>query len=174
MMIPPQKVFYDGVLKLMPNHILGIFKREPHISFTQCDKYAYIGSEGVTKGKPDWDALAARYGTGDNGGVYIGFDDMGNRRDDHSPVWQAESFGSTNPCISSRGEMKRITINGWKLDTYTIQAIRRRKVKSSPIIDECIIENAIQGLLVKDGHFLLGKRGGQDQPGTLNVLPGEV
>src|SRR3989338_1242541 len=143
MMIPPQKVFYDGVLKLMPNHILGIFKREPHISFTQCDKYAYIG-----------------------------IDDMGNRRDDHSPVWQAESFGSTNPCISSRGEMKRITINGWKLDTYTIQAIRRRKVKSSPIIDECIIENAIQGLLVKDGHFLLGKRGGQDQPGTLNVLPG--
>lgn len=149
----------------MPNHILRIFgEQEPEVEYTLREGYAHLDDALLTNaGTPDWQKLAVRYGTGKNGGVYIGFDDLGNPRADNSPPWQEINFATQDPTIKE----SVVAVAGQRLDSYTIQAIRRRKVDGRGLI-----ENAVQGFLVRDGYFLLGVRGGQDQPGTLNVLPG--
>ncbi len=155
----------------MANHILlsCTWKDTVTFNYIQQPEFAYLSEipSALDQGKVQWDFLAHHYGTGKAGGVYIGFEDDGSPSKVNNPPWQEIVVGSLDPQVHRNDNAVRIDITGIKLDSYTIQAQRRRKVASNSVI-----ENAIQGLLIRDGKFLLGIRGGVDQPGTLNVLPG--
>lgn len=140
------------------NKILGVFSEPPKVTFSQSNSYSYLDQTLLANGKPNWEMLHKKYGSA----VYIGFDKDGKPLEDNSPPWQEIVFASPNPIIVG----DKVSVNGMKIDSYTIQALRRRKVKFTGIT-----ENASHGFLVKDGYFLVGVRGGQDQVGTLNPLP---
>ncbi len=167
----------------MVNEILAIFDKKHSREWNISDETIGIGSkqsgefahisvipDACIDGEVQWEVLAQYYGTGDNKGVYIGFESDGSPRKDNSPPWQEINFGSADPeIIRSWLGITRISVSGMKLDSYTIQAQRR---KILPVKDSDVTENAVQGILHDGGQFMLGVRGGQDQPGKLNVLPG--
>ena len=153
------------------NNILRMFEKgsKPPIRYNNSQGFAYLDSDTFRNGKVQWDVLAEKYGTGKDGGVYIGFEDDGSPRKDNSLTWQEINFGSANPVpVRDNTKSQYISLDiTAKLDSYSIQALRRGVLKRGNIV-----ENAIQGILVKDGYFLLGSRGGQDQPGKLQPMPG--
>ncbi|HIH10618.1 TPA: NUDIX hydrolase [Candidatus Woesearchaeota archaeon] len=156
----------------MPNTILNIFEKDTAVKvhYTRHSRFQYLDEvpDAVVNGEINWDVLQQRYGTGREGGVYIGFESDGSPKLDESPPWKELCVGSRNPLIISRDDRTLVDLQGYPLDSYTIQAQRRRKI--SLVLE--FMENAVQGLLVRDGQFLLGIRGGMDQPQKVNVIPG--
>ncbi|HLD00836.1 MAG TPA: hypothetical protein VJC39_03770 [Candidatus Nanoarchaeia archaeon] len=154
----------------MPNYILATFdknKTPPVIAINSGSGFAYLTVNDKTgNDQVDFAALAKKYGLGDPDSKFtlFGYNKDGTANKDYFP-WQEINFSSLDPTI--RG--KYVLVTGQMLDSYTIQAIRNRVILVGP---EDTIENAIQGLLVKDGQFILGGRGGTDQAGTLQPVPG--
>ncbi len=159
----------------MPNKILSILRNK---SFPITWEISTDSGFGYLEDLPtavnsdrtvNWEVLARHYGTGDKG-IYIGFEADGSPRKDQSPPWQEINFGSVNPQveIGSQGSAYIISLVGKKLDSYTIQAMRRHKITPR----DNFIDNSVQGILVKERKFLLGCRGGYDLSGTLQPIPG--
>ena len=152
----------------MPNYILAIFDKTgpaPNIVYNTAPGFAYLQEADIVDGKVDFARVGQRYGLGSpkTTFTFFGFNKDGTPNQDYFP-WKEINFSSPNPRVT--GSLVQVT--GQRLDSYTIQAIRNRMV---PAVDNNI-ENAIQGILVKEGKFLLGGRGGTDQAGTLQPVPG--
>lgn len=148
------------------NHILAIFnKQKPKISYSGIPEFVYLRPEEIVDGNVDFPKVGKKYGLGSKDAKFtlFGFNLDGSENNDYFP-WEEINFCSDNPTIKS----SEVQVVGQKLDSYTIQAIRNKIVP----IKNNTIENAVQGILVKDGKFILGGRGGMDQTGTLQPIPG--
>ncbi len=167
----------------MPHYVLGIFNEGATVNHSELPGFAYIASDEVKDRQPDFDKLAERYGAGKLGKIKNGFNDDGSKSPDFEP-WQEINFGSMNPHLNLSDDPVSVAIVSQRLDSYTIQAIRSGNFLNASQLEyltstgsgqPAIIENAIQGFLVKEGKFLLGMRygGGADlSPGLLQTVPG--
>ncbi len=162
----------------MPNYILDLPQGNVGIKVQSFCTFAHLDSiDDLTDSQLDFDRLAQKYGVGKNGKVKFGFNGDGSPSSDFEP-WQEINFGSINPFIGKDGTLNII---GVMLDSYTIQAIRAGNFfNQSQLAALCsfsptrgpVIENAIQGMLVKNGKFPLGLRGGTELAGRLQPIPG--
>jgi hypothetical protein len=154
----------------MPNEILAIFDadKKVEVSYSHFPGFAHVlDGEGLRDGAVDWDFLAKKYGTGDSGGVYIGFESDGSPRRDNNPTWQEINFSSSDPDVTERDGKYHVFFPGQRLDSYSIQAMRRGKLKPTDTY-----ENAVQIMPVKDGKLILTERGGSDLAGKLQPAGG--
>lgn len=165
------KTYKLGAKILFMAEILGIFPKEKPVSLAWSREEIFAYLEGVAgavfeDGTVNYDALLERYGCGAGKGVYIWFAADGSVPRDHSPVWQEVIFASANPEIGEGQQQTSVSVQGVQMDSYTIQAMRRKIVSPSEVLP-----NVVHGFLVKDNYFLLGIRGGSDTVGVVQPIP---
>lgn len=157
----------------MPNYILAVFDKEriaPQIVHTAVPGFAYIQPEDCTaEGEVNFSHLEQKYGLGNPEALFtlFGYNKDGTADKDYFP-WKEIYFSTADPLVIQSEYGARVQVTGQRLDSYTIQAIRRRAVP----VRGTRTDNSIQGILVKDGKFLMGERGGTELVGTLQPVPG--
>src|SRR3989338_9418 len=157
----------------MPNYVLATFNKTgpaPRVAHTTVPGYAYLTINDLTaEGNVDFVAVASKYGLGNPDASFrlCGYDKNGDPSPDSFP-WQETNFSSGDPKITSN----LVKAVGQRLDSYTIQALRNKVLP----VQNNVVENAVQGMLARDGRFILGSRAGganaSDQGGTLQPIPG--
>ena len=148
----------------MPNYILAQFPISgliPRIQHFNTGGMAYVEPTTIVLERDElFELLYRKYA---HQLPLFGFNPDGSPNKDYFP-WQEINFGSSNPSVQDN----RVYVNGTRLDSYTIQALRKNVIP----IQRDVLENAIQGMLVKSGQFMLGERGGSELAGTLQPVPG--
>jgi hypothetical protein len=149
----------------MVNTVLAHWDESPRLEFRLHDVFPLAAAIGVPKafedGEPNWDMLRKKYGDA----IYInrGIDGL---------EWQEISVSMNSDALDDAlRNGKPFAFDGYKIDSFTIQAQRKEDVSKFP--DFSHIETGIYGFtLTPDGaSIIVGTRGGSESVGQIIAAP---